>query len=264
MATSRIEVHIKSSVRSCLRQVLARRWSRKLVNWLANRSGWYFKQRFHGAFGYVLKDYAGEWKDDVWEVKFLDSKIQIPLRADNLTTDWIVATTLLGHDVSEKQSYRNLLLSPIRPEVFVDVGGNYGTHSLLMLSQAVDVIYFEPNSLCHAYFLSACSFNNFWPRVEHVALGDVAGTKELRYPESATWLGSMHPDTQAALQGSYQCVSECVQQSRLDSFSKDIPDKRLLVKIDAEGYELNILRGGTVDICEAQTCSLLRELTRQQ
>ena len=133
---------VRRLIKYIFRFLIVRRPSRRLINYLANRLGWNFKRRFHGTFGYALKDCGGKWRDDVWNVEFMGKTIKVPLSAEHLTTDWITAVTLLGHDILEKQSYRNLLSSNRRPDVFFDIGGNLGTHSLLFLSQGIRYLLF--------------------------------------------------------------------------------------------------------------------------
>ena len=82
-------------IKSLFKHFIVYRPSRLIINFLANHLGWNFRSRLHGAFGYAFKDYRGQWEDDVWNVNFLNSTIKAPLRASNLTNDWVAAMTLL-------------------------------------------------------------------------------------------------------------------------------------------------------------------------
>ena len=149
----------------------------------------------------------------------------------------------MGHDVEVVQTYEALLLSSEPPDFFLDVGANYGTHSILFLSAGVPVIAFEPNPSCYSYFQAACAINGFSGRWEQVAIGNGRGEIELIYPEKETWLGSVSSDVTPGLKEWGDVTRLHVPVSNLDSYISEIPRGRLLIKIDVEGYEIEVLKG---------------------
>lgn len=157
--------------------------------------------------------------------------------------DWGVGLALLGHDAHVKATYAGLLTSVDRPEVFVDIGANIGTHLVLFAVHDVAVAAFEPNSESRAYLRALCAANDRQPRVEAVALGDASGTVTLHYPRGETWLGSTDDAVIERLRSKGPLVSEEVPLRRLDDFLPTLPAGRMLVKIDTEGHELSVLRG---------------------
>lgn len=185
---------------------------------------------------------AANWRSDgEWQVKFAGTDFMVPLRRDELYLDWVAALTFLGHDIDEKQSYAAILQSRAKPAVFLDIGGNYGTHSLLMMSHGVKAFYFEPNPTCHGYFEAASARNGFKPQIEPIALGAAPGSITLRYPRNETWLGSTNAAVADALKG--DMVTHEVPMRTLDSYCAAIPPGGIVLKIDAEGSEMAIFDG---------------------
>lgn len=230
----------KTGMRRGFRAAIRLRPLRKAINHATIDMPWQIRRKLHSGFSFSLDGGVPGWKDDIWRVRFAGKTVIAPLRASDLAMDWTCAMALVGHDVKEKQTYAALLASEYRPDVFLDVGGNYGLHSLLMMTHGVKAVYFEPNSSCHGYFAAAAAVNGLTPRVEPVALGAEGGTITLSYPKTETWLGSINDAVVNAL-GRENMVSEVVPMRTLDSYVEDLPPGKMLLKIDAEGSELAIL-----------------------
>ena len=182
-------------------------------------------------------------KSRLWNVFFLGNIIKLPLRKNGYWLDWDIVCSILGHDSDVKSTYEYILMSKLKPDIFIDIGSSYGTHSLLFLSQGVSAISFEPNKQCHGYFNFVCALNSFEQDVRSVALGAAEGTCELSFPERQTWLGTIKPDAVRAMEDEDITVEE-VKQARLDNELRGIQASHPLIKIDAEGSELEILEGG--------------------
>lgn len=180
---------------------------------------------------------------DRWRVRVADADLYLPLRADQTKLDWDLALTLLGHDPQVKQTYFQLLRSNLRPDLFVDIGANYGTHSLFFLSQRIDTLTFEPNAACHPYFSEACRINRLTSRLEGVAVGSSPTELDLWFPVDETWLGSVNLDIKTRLEAEYQLVSQRVRVVTLDDYLDQLRGRQVLLKIDTEGNELEVLLG---------------------
>ncbi len=178
-----------------------------------------------------------------WRVRFAGKEIVCPLKSESIWLDWDIALSIVGHDIEVKETYENLLASEFRPDVFVDVGTNYGTHSLPFLCHHIRVISFEPNSSCRAYFEKLCAANGYSSDVRVVALGETAGKVTIRSPERETWLGSVDQAVQERLAGQCELVAEEVEQHRLDEYLAELVGHRVLLKIDTEGNEFQVLKG---------------------
>lgn len=244
---NKLQRAFKISIRYVFRLALANTVLRRHMNTVANALPWNGKKRIHGAFSRSMTEGTPGWSaDGEWRIDFAGKTFFAPLRRDEIYLDWVAALSFLGHDVDEKQSYAAILQSPAKPAVFIDVGGNYGTHSLLVMSHGVTAYYFEPNVSCHVYFKAAARRNGFAPHIEPVALGAAAGSLTLRYPRNDTWLGSTDPAVIDALDEveGMDMVSVEVPVRTLDSYCDTLPPGPMLLKIDAEGSEMAIFRGG--------------------
>ena len=122
--------------------------------------------------------------------QFLGRRIVLPLRAAELGVDWDDALSILGAEIEIKRTYAELLRSRARPDLFVDGGASYGTHSLLHLAHGVPAVAFEPNPRCHKTFRLLSSMNGVAPRLVPAALGEHSGHADLWFPEDETWIGT--------------------------------------------------------------------------
>src|SRR5207244_1596467 len=98
------------------------------------------------------------------------------------------AVSLLGHETEIKQTYERLLLSRHRPTCFIDVGANYGGHSMLFLAHGIRTISVEPNEQCHAFFRQVAALNQVECDIRQVALGKEESIVDLWFPPTETWL----------------------------------------------------------------------------
>lgn len=234
----------KSVARSVFRATASSPWSRWLLNALYLRLSPSQCASFHQRFAKAFRNGANRGRDGHWKVAFGGKPIRMPLRGGSLWLDWDNAVSIVGHDIEVKQTYESLIESAsARPELFIDIGANYGTHSLLFLVHDIETITFEPNSTCHDCFRQICALNNVRPCLEPVALGEARGYVEFSYPKRDSWLGSTNPEVIERLKQSEGLVTENVEQKTLDEFSSRIGKKRTLIKIDTEGNELSVLKG---------------------
>jgi len=227
--------------------------ARMALNFLYNKLSIKSKVYFHPlsrAYRVYQKPFPSA--DKVLSISFGSARIKIPLSRDSIWLDWDTALSIAAHDWEIKQTYANLLKSR-PPKLFVDIGANYGTHSLLHLCNNIPVLSFEPNPECVDKFLKICKFNNVHPRVVQKGLSQTSGYATLSYSARDTWLGKV--DTTAAssasprdsIHKSYSDLKrETISISKLDNYSSEMPDSSILIKIDTEGSELDVLLGGKI------------------
>jgi FkbM family methyltransferase len=228
-------------VRASLRSRVSRQCLNTVYGWLS----WDGKSHFHRRFSQAFWTPDPSAVDGVWDIRFLGKRLRIPLAVETLKLDWDVALAVLGHDSEIKQTYATLLTSPSRPDVFIDVGTNFGTHSLLFLNNGVPTLSFEPNPACAAFVRRVSAANDIQPHFETVALSDTSGWTELAFPADEAWLGSTDDGTVGRL-GQTHVLQRCpVELKRLDEYLPQLPPGRVLVKIDTEGNECRVLRGAT-------------------
>jgi FkbM family methyltransferase len=141
-------------------------------------------------------------------------------------------TALLEHEPRVRQ----FLLTHFRPgDVFVDVGANVGAYSLRAGSRGMKVYSFEPNPENAKILMRNAEINNLQVDVRQFALGATEGTARLS-PSGAT--------SRIASDGDVG-----VEMKTLDGF--ELPRLDLL-KVDVEGYELEVLKGSKKTIARCR------------
>jgi FkbM family methyltransferase len=225
---------------------------RNVFNPLYERLGWKALHRFYLLFAkiYLNGNYPG-FEDGTWSVRFQGRRLLIPLRRRESWLDWDTALSILGHDQEVKQTYDGLLNSPAAPEAFLDIGANYGTHSVLMLVAGVPTVAVEPNPACVEQIRELAACNQVEPLIENCALADSDGHVTLDFPPQQTWLGSIRlGEAGETVEDRPGWTSLQVPLHTVDGLAGRIPPGRLLIKIDAEGAEPAILRGARNLIAE--------------
>lgn len=235
----------KTASQWCVRTLAAHDRSRRLLN------AWYRRLRpphralFHKHFARIFTDAMhAHYNDAKWCVEFCGKEVMMPLTAERYWLDWDMAVSLIGQDIEVKETYARLILSDMRPTVFLDIGTNYGLHSLLFLIHGIRTISFEPNALCHGYFRELCALNGVVPDLRPVALGRNESEVALWFPAGETWLGSTSVGVRERWSGEPRpLASETVPQKRLDDYLEQLPSGGVLAKIDTEGNECDVLVG---------------------
>jgi FkbM family methyltransferase len=233
--------------RALVRSVAVRDVPRSLLNYYYGLLDDQARSRFHARYAKIFRDQNGVGAaPGDWTVHFIDKKIRLPLRPTWSWLDWDSAVSIVGHDIEVKQTYAELIKSDERPALFLDVGANYGTHSILFLSAGIPTIAFEPNPNCFSYFQAVCKLNGLeeW-RWEQVAIGDRTGQVELVYPEDETWLGSVSSDFVSNIKDSRKVITEQVSLKKIDDYLSDMSHDKILIKIDVEGFEREVIEGAS-------------------
>jgi len=122
--------------------------------------------------------------------------------------------------------------------LFLDIGANVGTYTLLAAGVTkAKVIAFEPNSEAYSHLLDNVRLNRLEPNVEviNIALG----------AENGSLLFSTELDTENhVLPSDVELINSTteVQVTRLDDVLRN--RHPIMIKMDVEGYETEVLRGG--------------------
>jgi len=231
----------KKMSQAILLQFLQYSYLRKKINYLYNRLNYREKKQFHSLFADMFRNrdigINGQWK-----IEFLHVEIDFDLSKDSSWLQWESALSILGHDIEVKETYEYLLKNGY-VHCFFDIGANYGTHSILFLSQNIQTITFEPNPSCHQYFHELSIANNLSSRLESFALGEKESTTKLVFPEKETWLGKISNNEDVSTNTSLNQSVINVQVIPLDSYVAKNSLSPDLIKIDTEGYEEFVMLG---------------------
>jgi len=233
----------REDIQRLIRWSAAHSASRAALNRVYSRLPLIHQASFYEYFAKVFCGYAGNFTDGFWTVAFSGKSINIPLRRYWAWLQWDIALSLLGHDVEIKQSYESLLAMRPSPKLILDVGANYGSHSILFLVHGVETISFEPNPNCHIFFRELCALNQVDCRIEPVALGRSPGSVELLFPRGAEWMGTTDSSAKDALASYGELSNLTVTQLVLDDYVEGHSLKPQVIKIDTEGNEPNVLLG---------------------
>jgi FkbM family methyltransferase len=128
---------------------------------------------------------------------------------------------------------------------FVDVGANIGFYSLItsLTKPGIKVIAFEPNPKNFDILMDNIRANGFENiHCERLAISDSVGTATL-YLNGSDMSASLLPDFQKDTNPALQSIK--IQTATLDDyFEKQPSGSPLVLKIDVEGHEVALLRGG--------------------
>lgn len=137
--------------------------------------------------------------------------------------------------------------------VVVDIGANTGQYAerLRRDGYAGWIISAEPVGATYEVLAAHAATDPRW-KVLNLAYGEKDGVAQINVSEASVF-SSLHPplSTAAALYpGSRVVRQETVRIVRLDKVFPDFPKGRAFLKIDTQGYEEQVLRGGAGCISE--------------
>src|SRR4051794_6146166 len=122
---------INEAIRGSVRAAAANQFTRPLLNAVYDHLPLAGQEWIHGKF---VKIFYGKHIEGRWNLHFSNRSITVPLTRGTSWLDWTVALSILGHDIDVKRVYLSAITSPVdRPDLFIDIGANTGTHSILFL-----------------------------------------------------------------------------------------------------------------------------------
>lgn len=225
-----------------MKPLIARARTRRVVNAVYRRLSFKHWRSFNWFYARLFT--PGEiGEPGQWTVDFAGRQIVLPLGRETFARDWETAAAFLGNDDEVKQTYARLIAGTEPPDLFIDVGANFGTHSLMFLVHGIESWSFEPNASCHERFRALCRLNGVEPRIIHAAVAQAEGTATLSFPAGETWLGTIDPGVRERIAAGAALTSETVRQTALDLYLPEMKERRIVVKLDAEGAERLVLEG---------------------
>lgn len=134
----------------------------------------------------------------------------------------------------------------------LDVGGRIGDYGVLLRNNGYQgqIISFEPVEANFRQLQSRCANDSTWA-ANHYALGSVEGTAEINVSQGTNYSSFLSPSDYGREQDSAINVEhvELVQIRRLDQVFSEltahIPQPRVYLKMDTQGFDLEVLRGAT-------------------
>jgi FkbM family methyltransferase len=145
-----------------------------------------------------------------------------------------------------------LLFSQLQIDLVVDVGANTGQFARQCRAAGYkgEIISFEPSAAAHASLLRSAAGDPLWNVADRMALGAADGEIEINIAAnsySSSILPMLHTHLSAA-PGSRYLHKEKVSIRRLDDVMLPLApldrlDRRILLKLDVQGYESQVLAG---------------------
>ncbi len=128
----------------------------------------------------------------------------------------------------------------------LDVGANIGQYGLKLFSEGYqgELISFEPILKCHKILVKKASKYRNWKVKEPCAIGEGNYISEINISKNEV-SSSLLRINESHIKGAPDSVyvqKEEIQVKTLDSFDLD-KNKNILLKIDVQGFELNVLKG---------------------
>jgi FkbM family methyltransferase len=152
------------------------------------------------------------------------------------------------HELMQHELLSNRWLIDMQIKTVIDVGANTGQFSQKILSFLPDVmIYsFEPIKSCYEE-LSRNLFFNGNVKLFNFALGDTDGEQTIYLNDFTPSSSLLEMDDlhKKAFAYTEKCTPEVIQVRRLDAMiSEMVLQRPILLKIDVQGYEREVIRGG--------------------
>jgi len=147
--------------------------------------------------------------------------------------------------LSDRRLARSLAMKHKGINLLLDVGANVGQYAaeVRKFGYTNRIISFEPVSSAFAKLREAAASDADW-EVRQVALGETDGTVEINLADTLSSILPRDPTTGHMFSTQTQ-GTETVKLSRLDALWPEIyrAGDRPWLKLDVQGYEMNVLRG---------------------
>jgi FkbM family methyltransferase len=143
---------------------------------------------------------------------------------------------------------RQGLLESLGVDVLFDVGACIGQYATEIRSWGYEgqIVSFEPSTTAFCELEVAAQNDHRWA-VRHIGLGEALGQAELNVSEGLS-SSSLLPMAQRYVDvaGDWYIGTEKIRIETLDSAAAEFlePTTQVALKMDVQGYEMNVLRGG--------------------
>ena len=193
---------------------------------------------------FIIRNFTKPNYSFLWKVKLLNGKYFKVLVDDDFKSfqfSYNYKWHNLGLSLAEKFifDYCNL------DGVYLDVGANLGLRSIYAASENFKIVLFEPNQKLHSFTNTLFQLNGFKKiQIEPLCLSNEIGTTSF-YISSSSYMSSRNQDFSNTDSAGKVVEKLEVELNTLDNYcSENIQKPIAVIKIDAEGEDLNVLKGG--------------------
>lgn len=138
---------------------------------------------------------------------------------------------------SHEEKFTSYLYNKKEEGIFVDVGTHIGRYSILMAKKGWKVFSFEPLKTNFNQLKINASLNNVKARINfyNLGLGNKKGKAKISYDKDK--------GGEASLAFNKYHSTEEIKLDKLDNILKFSNQKKIILKIDVEGFEYEVLKG---------------------
>lgn len=175
---------------------------------------------------------------------------------------------LFGYELIKRKKHSTLnsdlmyLIERHAIELVLDVGANSGQFGAMLRKEGYkgEIHSFEPVSETFELLRATCSGDHSW-FVHQVAMGDVCGKTSIHVTKGSTLSSFLKPNDygKESFKGIKVISEEMVEISTIENFLTtqvtDYDKRRILLKMDTQGYDLKVFRGA-LPVMESIVCVL--------
>lgn len=192
-----------------------------------------------------------------WYFTLLNGKKVKCLVQKNLPNTWHFAISYIWHDAGLSIIEKHLNAFYDKAYAYFDIGSNVGLRSVYALSENRPTVLFDPNPEVSKICQQMIALNNFKNyKIEQTGVSDNQGQLSF-YISSSAYMSSFDKEHAAK----DKIVAEMkIPVTTMNLYLKANPQfQPKIVKIDVEGFEINVLKGAT-DMLQQHKPALLIEI----
>lgn len=230
---------LKSAILKMLNAAMSTALGRSIIN--------YFFIRSNVFRSFVVRNVSIPQTPFIWYDRLLNGKFMKYEVNPQIWQTWQFSHNYTWHNIGLAKAER--ILHDFYPlsALYIDVGANLGLRSMYAAAIGRPTILVEPNVNLHAFTKNFFKINNFQHyKIEPVCFSDINSNTKF-YISSSSYMSSLKAEN-AADDSSGGITQELdVQVLTLDSYlaNNSQLSSPKIIKIDAEGFDLEVLKGAT-------------------
>lgn len=151
----------------------------------------------------------------------------------------------------EAMPHLSYLLSSLKINCFIDVGANIGNFACEVreMGYTGKIISFEPVSNTYDILLAASAGDQLWSTYK-LALGSINGKMDINVVRDSDLSSLLKPNdylkeifNEKSSIISVENIEVCTLDSMISDLIKDIPEPRIFLKMDTQGYDCEVFKG---------------------